>query len=150
MGGDIKGLVLCTGLTTPEAHSASNGSVALFAGFVLVFCVLNAAARLGPGEVLFTISVSHCSGLGSGFTVSMGTIFSGDEWVDETEVVVIACDVDNGIAGIGGGDSGSIDVVGFSAELSAILFNMVVRNVEFVLLTATKLLNRVGTSGGSD
>jgi hypothetical protein len=40
-------------------------------------CIENPGARLGgAGDVLFTISVSHCSAFGSGFVVAIGTTWN--------------------------------------------------------------------------
>lgn len=49
----------------------SNGSVA--ANDFDRDCDVNDGARFGAGDVLFTISVNHCSALGSGFVASIGT-----------------------------------------------------------------------------
>uniref|UniRef100_A0A2M3ZWU1 Putative secreted peptide n=1 Tax=Anopheles braziliensis TaxID=58242 RepID=A0A2M3ZWU1_9DIPT len=66
----MNGLVLCiSGLATSPAHSASKGSPA-FSDFALL---CNEGARLGEGETFFTICPSHCSGLGNGEAVSIGT-----------------------------------------------------------------------------
>uniref|UniRef100_A0A2M4DFP1 Putative secreted protein n=1 Tax=Anopheles darlingi TaxID=43151 RepID=A0A2M4DFP1_ANODA len=66
----MNGLVLCiSGLATSPAHSASKGSPA-FSDFALL---CNEGARLGEGDTFFTICPSHCSGLGNGEAVSIGT-----------------------------------------------------------------------------
>lgn len=66
------------------AHSALEVSKGSAADIDLaLFCIWG--ALLGAGDVFLTISFSHCSGLGSGATVSMGTIFCGDA---EIELIV--------------------------------------------------------------
>lgn len=66
----MNGFVLCiSGFATSATHSASNGSAAL--SDLARLC--NEGARRGDGETFFTICPSHCSGLGRGEAVSIGT-----------------------------------------------------------------------------
>lgn len=62
--------MLCiSGFATSATHSASNGSAA----FSDLARLCSEGARRGDGETFFTICPSHCSGLGSGEAVSIGT-----------------------------------------------------------------------------
>lgn len=66
----MNGFVLCiSGFATSATHSASNGSDAL--RDLARLC--REGARRGDGDTFFTICPSHCSGLGSGEAVSIGT-----------------------------------------------------------------------------
>lgn len=70
----MNGLVLwISGLATSDTHSASKGSAA----FSDLVRECSDGARRGDGDTFFTICPSHCSGLGSGDAVSMGTTFCG-------------------------------------------------------------------------
>lgn len=56
-----------------EIHSLTDDSKASVASDFDRDCIENAGARRGAGDVLFTISVSHCSAFGSGFVAAIGT-----------------------------------------------------------------------------
>lgn len=79
---------VAVGRATPVAHSASNGSDALFRDLVRV---CSGGARRGDGDVLLTTWPNHCSGFGScvGLLSTIATAFCGGD-VGEFRDCVIA------------------------------------------------------------
>lgn len=75
------------GRATPAAHSASNGSDALFSDFVRV---CSGGARRGDGDVLLTTCPNHCSGFGScvGLLSTMAVGFCGGDVGDCTDCMI--------------------------------------------------------------
>lgn len=93
----MNGFVLCiSGFATSATHSASNGSAAL-SDFARL---CSEGARRGDGDTFFTIWPSHCSGLGSGDAVSIGTTTLEEVDVLEAPTIVSVVTGNPPLAGI--------------------------------------------------